>query len=99
LYRSAGRQLCKGGFCPRFEHKGEKTKPPGENPRGFFHIRVFMEYQLIIKIPYEALDDVDAREKAKMIIDSPELQIRKTDTEMKLQRVFQNEPPVGVRLK
>jgi hypothetical protein len=58
-----------------------------------------MEYQLIIKIPYEALDDVDAREKAKMIIDSPELQIRKTDTEMKLQRVFQNEPPVGVRLK
>lgn len=54
-----------------------------------------MKYQLIIKIPFEALDDVEAREKAKLITEN---YLYKEGTEQKLQRVYPDKPPVGVNL-
>jgi hypothetical protein len=54
-----------------------------------------MNYQLIIKIPFEALDDIEAREKAKGILNGT---VHKEKSEIKLQAVFPNKPPVKVTI-
>jgi hypothetical protein len=54
-----------------------------------------MTYQLIIKIPFEALDDVQAREKAKGMLEDI---VCKEDAEIKLQTVHIDKPPVGIPL-
>lgn len=54
-----------------------------------------MTYQLIIKVPFEALDDIEARETAKGILEDI---VCKEDAEIKLQAVFPNKPPMGVLL-
>ncbi|MDD5650679.1 MAG: hypothetical protein PHF86_09730 [Candidatus Nanoarchaeia archaeon] len=52
------------------------------------------DYQLIIKIPFEAIDDLDARNKAKLKIKNLSLD----DAELKVQEVFKDQPPRKVPL-
>lgn len=54
-----------------------------------------MDYQILIKIPLEAVDDVAARQKYKKIIEGltvPE------DTKSKLQRVYKDRAPEGIKI-
>ena len=57
-----------------------------------------MTYQLIIKVPFEAMDDIEARETAKKILADPIGTIQQDKTEKKLQAVFLNKPPVKVTI-
>jgi hypothetical protein len=54
-------------------------------------------YQVIIKVPFEALDDIQAREKAQAMLSDIHRQY-KDPTEAKLQEVYDNKPPRGVAL-
>jgi hypothetical protein len=54
------------------------------------------DYQLIIKIPFEAIDDLDARNKAKELIQNKNIFDGKAD--IKLQEVFKDQPPRKVGL-
>jgi hypothetical protein len=47
-------------------------------------------YQLQIKIPFEALDDIDARHLAAMF------QIDKAAVDVKLQEVYKDKAPRGI---
>jgi len=53
------------------------------------------DYMLIIKIPLKALDDIEVREKAKVIIQNKNIS---DDTDVKLQEVFKNQSPRKVVL-
>ena len=55
-------------------------------------------YQLIIKVPFEALDDIEARETAKKAIADPMSAIQQEKTETKLQVVYPNKPPVRITI-
>lgn len=60
-----------------------------------------MDYQLIIKIPFEAMDDMAARQKAKDIL--ADLQdnlgdMDDLDKSIKLQNIFNDSPPRGIPL-
>jgi hypothetical protein len=61
-----------------------------------------MKYQLIIKIPFEAIDDIEARKKAEpMLVTDPvnKLQeVYEVPVEPKLQEIFINKPPRGIAL-
>jgi len=54
------------------------------------------EYKLTITVPIKEQDDPAARKQAKIIIEA----ISKTvlDTEAKLQEVFTDKPPRGIRI-
>jgi hypothetical protein len=52
------------------------------------------DYQLIIKIPFEAIDDLDARNKAKAKIKNLSLD----DADLKVQEVFKDQSPRKVPL-
>ncbi len=57
-----------------------------------------MEYQLIVKMPFIAIDDLEARQKAKgLLAKVPALD--NDSSEIKLQKVFQDKPPMKVDLK
>jgi hypothetical protein len=60
-----------------------------------------MDYQLIIKIPFEAMDDLAARQTAKCIerelIESNE-DFSDLTKEYKLQNVFPDKPPRGIKI-
>jgi len=47
-------------------------------------------YQLLIKIPFEALDDIDARHVATMF------QIDEAAADVKLQEVYKDKAPRGI---
>jgi len=53
------------------------------------------EYQIIVKIPFEALDDVEARQKARQALADPLLNMI-PEKEVKFQRVHKNKPPEGL---
>jgi hypothetical protein len=69
-----------------------------------------MDYQIIIKIPFSAIDDPAARTKALEILDltlgcgSKEARSRqlpgesKENVQLKLQKVYKTKPPEGVSL-
>jgi len=53
-------------------------------------------YQLVIKIPIEALDSPDARKKAREILKKTRMGLACEKTDIKLQRLHQGKPPEGV---
>jgi len=55
------------------------------------------DYQLIIKIPIKAMDDPAAREEANSIISKAE-SLNKPEVSYKLQRLLDNQAPIGVAL-
>jgi hypothetical protein len=57
-----------------------------------------MDYQLIIKVPLEAMDDLQAREYAKTILYDVGAHLLNEKTEKKLQRVYKDRPPEKVTL-
>jgi hypothetical protein len=57
-----------------------------------------MQYQLIVKIPFEALDDAAARQEALVLQDATKVQIPHEGAEYKLQRVYKDKAPEGVKL-
>lgn len=59
-----------------------------------------MKYQLIIKVPFEAMDDLAARQKAAGLMSDYITDIDKTmpGNEAKLQEVYPDKPPRGVQL-
>ena len=52
------------------------------------------EYQLVVKMPIEAMDDIDARQKAKELIEY----IRVVGYSSKLQRLYPDKEPIGVSI-
>ena len=54
------------------------------------------DYQLNIKIPYEAMDDIQARQMAQEILKNSPVS---DDTTVKLQRLQSGKPPEGVKLE
>jgi hypothetical protein len=57
------------------------------------------EYQIIVKMPLEAMDDVEARRKAQVIRDGlthMSFDVVPENTEYKLQQVYKDRPPKGV---
>jgi hypothetical protein len=52
------------------------------------------KYQIIIRMPIKAVDDIDARIKAQDIIRDVDL----GGAEFKLQEVIENGPPRGVQI-
>lgn len=61
----------------------------------FFKEKLMNDYMLIIKIPLKALDDIEAREKAKVIIQNKNIS---DESDVKLQEVFKNQSPRKVVL-
>jgi hypothetical protein len=54
-----------------------------------------MKYQIVIKINYDAMDDIEAKTKMYEILQNKELT---TDAEIKLQEKYENKPPRGIAL-
>ncbi len=52
------------------------------------------KYQLIVKVPFESLDDLEARKKVIEIVEKLDLD----KGLIKLQEVFEDRPPRGVQL-
>ena len=58
-----------------------------------------MKYQLIIKIPFEAMDDIQAREIAENFsVESDSMIYGPEKAEVKVQEVFETKPPRGITL-
>jgi hypothetical protein len=57
-----------------------------------------MDYQIIVKVPFSAFDDLEAREKAKSILSNTDVLLSDEKVEKKLQRVFKDRPPERVVL-
>lgn len=56
---------------------------------------LLLDYQIIVKIPIKALDDIEARKMAQTVIyDFESLK----EKEVKLQRVHKNKSPEGITL-
>jgi hypothetical protein len=55
-------------------------------------------YQLIIKIPFSAMDDPDARLRARDIIENSEIMFQGDLPDYKLQRVYKDKSPEGIKL-
>lgn len=53
-----------------------------------------MKYLLMIKIPIEAIDNLDARLQVREILKKKDLD----KEQVKLQRLYDNKPPEGVKL-
>ena len=59
-----------------------------------------MKYQVVIKVEFEAMDDVEARAIAKSIAtDNNILEIYEDRATYKIQEVFENKPPRGILIK
>jgi hypothetical protein len=56
------------------------------------------KFQLIIKIPFEALDAPDARQKAKEMLYLMPTHLFSNEVQNKLQQIHDNKPPEGVQL-
>ena len=52
-----------------------------------------MDYQITIRVPFSALDDLEAREKAKCILGNTDVLLSDEKVEKKLQRVYKDRPP------
>jgi hypothetical protein len=52
-------------------------------------------YQLVIKVPFEAMDDVEARKKAKEIFNN---RLDPLECSFKLQEVYGDKVPRGIAL-
>ena len=55
-----------------------------------------MEYQLFIKISFEAMDDIEARQKLKDMTKDNKVTI--DNAEMKLREILPNEAPRGISI-
>ena len=53
------------------------------------------KYHLVIKVPFEAIDDVEARKYSQLDLYS---QIPLEKAEFKLQEVYEDKPPRGISL-
>jgi len=56
-----------------------------------------MKYLITVKIPIEAMDDLEARKITNDLKDHYIL-LRTKDNEVKLQEIVENAPPRGIRL-
>ena len=54
-----------------------------------------MKYQLIIKIPFEAIDDIEARKEAMGMLCGMNIS---EEENAKLQEIYDNKPPRGIAL-
>jgi len=54
-----------------------------------------MKYLLTVRIPFDEMDDIEARKRAKEIID--EIQVKRENT-VKLQKLQDNGEPTGMKL-
>jgi hypothetical protein len=52
-----------------------------------------MDYQITLRVPFSALDDLQAREIAKTILYDVGSHLLNEKTEKKLQRVYKDRPP------
>jgi hypothetical protein len=52
-----------------------------------------MKYQIVIKIPFEAIDDLEARNKARKIVDNLHVS---DNVDVKFQKLLENQPPKGM---
>jgi len=57
-----------------------------------------LEYQLIIKIPFNAIDDIEARQKAHKFQEDVYSIEHSEDISVKLQETFQDKSPRGIPL-
>ena len=57
-----------------------------------------MNYQLIVKIPIDALDDIEARETANSILGDIHNYLMSEKTDKKLQRVYKDRSPEKIFL-
>jgi len=55
-----------------------------------------MKYQMIVRIPFEGLDDIEARAVAQKI--KGDMEAIYEDSVCKLQEVFETKPPRGINL-
>jgi hypothetical protein len=53
------------------------------------------EYQLVLRLPFKAMDDPAARQKAKQFLEDSGIS---EDMVVKLQKLQGNQPPVGLEL-
>jgi hypothetical protein len=53
-----------------------------------------MKYQLIVKIPFEAIDDIEARKEATGMLQG----MAASEENAKLQEIYDNKPPRGIAL-
>lgn len=59
-----------------------------------------MKYQVIIKVEFEAMDDIEARTVAESITtDNNILEVYEEKATYKIQEVFENKPPRGISIK
>jgi hypothetical protein len=56
------------------------------------------KYLLIIKIPFESADDMDARIEERKMVEVLKKSISLDHAEIKLQEVFENKAPRGIAL-
>lgn len=57
-----------------------------------------MDYIFKITIPFQAIDDIEAREIAKKIKDSYDKNFHYDKEEIKLQRIYNDKPPKKINL-
>jgi hypothetical protein len=57
---------------------------------------VLSDYILIVKIPFKAIDDIDAK---KLALKELLAIVNNKEMTVKLQRVYSDRPPVGIVLK
>lgn len=54
------------------------------------------KYLLTIRVPFEAMDDLEARQKVKAKIENKKISLEGTD--IKIQEVFEDQPPRKISL-
>jgi len=61
------------------------------------------KYQLIVKIPFEAMDDIDARKHICSIMNTDPIdkiqEVYEVPVEVKLQEIFENKAPRGIAVE
>jgi hypothetical protein len=57
-----------------------------------------MDYQLVIRISFTAIDDMDARLKARDLVSNSDICFEGDLPDYKLQRVYKGKPPEGVSM-
>jgi hypothetical protein len=58
-----------------------------------------MKYQMLVKIEFHEMDDIAAREKAMGILENPVKYFPDRCDQIKLQRVFPDKAPEGVKFE
>jgi hypothetical protein len=56
-----------------------------------------MKYQLVVKFPFETIDDIEARKRAERMLADIHRQYN-DPIDSKLQEVYENKPPRGINI-